>query len=495
MHDTLRRHRRGSTGLLGLALGYFAWYIPYAALTRALSAGLLPGLEGPVPGFVLLPAAALGTLAGMLAFLTLSGWWRYARRSRVVGLDLPWPRRETLASACWAALIIGTTTLNYTFPGVSILLMLLLMRAGVLILSPIVDAARRRAVQPHSWVALGLSLLAVTIALSDVDSYQMTLAAALSLGGYLLGYAGRFDVMSRHAKQGEEAVDRRYFVEEHLGAPLVQVALLGLLALAGWGQVGADLRRGFTTFLATEPARYAFLIGLLYEGLFIFGTLIYLDRREYTYCVPVNRCASVLAIVVASAALTWLADVPPPSAAVLAGTAVVVLALLVLSYPALAPQRKLLLFVCGANTCRSPMAAAIARAELGAARPRAARWEARSAGLAVARAGAPMQPEAAAALTELGVPPGRHRSRALTPELVARAVAVYCMTRAQRELVLEMVPEARGKVFCLDPERDVAEPARGVLGAYHECARQVRELVRRRLHELGCYPVPGLEGA
>jgi len=41
--------------------------------------------------------------------------------------------------------------------------MLLLMRAGVLIVSPIVDRVRRRRVCRYSWIALAFSLVAVIV--------------------------------------------------------------------------------------------------------------------------------------------------------------------------------------------------------------------------------------------------------------------------------------------------------------------------------------------
>ena len=50
-----------------LALGYFAFYIPYSALTKALSLGLLPGMTGPVSGFRILPATAVATTASAAA--------------------------------------------------------------------------------------------------------------------------------------------------------------------------------------------------------------------------------------------------------------------------------------------------------------------------------------------------------------------------------------------------------------------------------------------
>ena len=480
-----------SFGMAGLALGYFLWYVPYSALAKALSSGLLPGFHGEIPGFELLPATALGSVLGMPVFVALSGWWGYARRRRVSGVAVPAPGREVFAAAFWTALLIGTTTLNYTFHGISILFMLLMMRGGVLILSPLVDRLRRKRVHASSWAALALSLAAIAVALYDVKSYRLTVAAALSLAVYLAGYVGRFLVMSKHAKVGEEGVDRRYFIEEHMLSTPMLVLLLAIPALLGQGETCLALRRGFTTFLVTPAALPAFAIGLLYEGLFVFGSLIYLDHREYSYCVPVNRCSSVLAILVASWGLTAFYGVAPPSPAQYAGAGLVLLALLALSWPgvwrraARAPalvSERLFVFVCSGNTCRSPMAAAIARAEIGSARGRAG-WRALSAGLRP-QLGAPMTPEAAVALRALGVAPGEHRARAITAELVARAEAVFCMTQALRQGVCALAPEEAGKIICLDPEGDVPDPIGHPLPVYARCAERLRELIRQRLAAL-----------
>ena len=83
--------------------------------------------------------------------------------------------------------------------------MILMMRAGTLILSPLVDTVRRRRIRAYSWAALVLSLVAVAIALTGVDAYALTLGAVLSLVAYLGGYVGRFEIMSRVAKTGDAA--------------------------------------------------------------------------------------------------------------------------------------------------------------------------------------------------------------------------------------------------------------------------------------------------
>ncbi|MGH3344431.1 MAG: hypothetical protein ACRDPK_16500 [Carbonactinosporaceae bacterium] len=491
------RQRVATLGILGFAFGYFAWYVPYALLTKILSSGNMPGYPEPVNGLVLLPSAALGTLAGAVCFLAASGWWRHARRHRVGRFAIPGPGRVTLIGGTFTALIIGTTTLNYTFVGASILFMLLLMRGGVLSISPVIDALRGRTIHRHSWVALGLSLTAVAVAVSNVDSYVLTAAAVLSVGTYLLGYVGRFELMARHAKTGSRRVDRGYFVEEHISAAGMQVVLCAVPAFLGplvWaGEPFLLLREGFTEFLFTPGAIWGFGVGLLYEVLFIFGTLIYLDPREYTWCVPVNRCASLFSGIVASYLFAGYAGADPPGATDLTAAGLIVCAVIALSYPAwrrwlpipqVGTTRAVgrLLFVCGGNTSRSPMAAAIARAELDGGDSRD--WVVTSAGVDVRSPGAPLAPEAATALRELGVRAPVHRASRLTPSLCTRSTVVWCMTRAQRDAVIALAPQVAGKTFCLDPKADIPDPAGGPVEGYRRCAVRIQGHVRYRITEL-----------
>ncbi|MGP4113879.1 hypothetical protein ACTWP5_23585 [Streptomyces sp. 4N509B] len=339
--QALRRWAGGAAGLgvPALAVAYFVTYVPYSALVKALSSGEVPGVDEPVGGLVLLPAAALGQLAAMPVVLAVVGWWRYAHRRTVRGRSVVMPRATMLWAGFWMALIIGATTLNYTFVGASILLMLLLMRGGVLVLSPFVDILRRRSVRASSWVALVLSLTAVTVALGDVDGYPLGLGGALSVGAYLVGYVGRFTIMSGVAKTGDPEVDRRYFVDEHVAAPVFLLLLCALPAIVGAGAWGGELREGFTGFLLTPAAVPAFAVGICYEALFVFGTWIYLDRREYTWAVPANRCASLLAGLVAAFALTALTGVPRPGDVQLVAYVFVLAAVAVLCWPSRAGRR------------------------------------------------------------------------------------------------------------------------------------------------------------
>jgi protein-tyrosine-phosphatase len=498
--------RMTAFGMFALGVGYFLWYTPYSALAKAISGGMLPGMDHPIGGLVLLPAHVIGQLLAMPVFVLGSGWWRYSRRRRIAGRDVPFPGRYTAEAAFWMAIIVLTTTLNFTFPGASIVFMLVLMRIGTLIISPTMDLVRRWRIQWYSAAALILCLVSAIIALTDINNYALTIGAVLSLGLYCLGYTMRFRVMSTQAKSGDRHLDRQYFIEEHMTTPVWMLALVAVPALVNAGPWMHSLREGFTTFMTTSLVFPAMLIGVCYEGLFIMTSLIFLDRREYSFCMPVHVTSSLLAGVAASFALFGLYSAPLPSNAQYVAAVVVVVAALILSYPTLRDfvARRLgrhidtrqLIFVCGGNTSRSPMAAAIAGAELADAAAAAngagngiSHWQVDSAGVAVQSPGAPMSAGAVDALLDLGVEaPLDHGSRQLTPDLAAENDLVYCMTRAQVDSVIAIAPGAAERTFCLDPKADIADPSGQPLEAYHECAARLRALIRARLHEQTNHP-------
>lgn len=117
--------------MLYLAFGYFISYLSYALLAKALSSGIIPGVDRPVGGLVLLPAAALGQRVAMPIFFGVAGWWPFAREQRIGGRRILLPGRDTMLAALVMAVVIGTTTLSFTYIGASILVMLLLMQASL----------------------------------------------------------------------------------------------------------------------------------------------------------------------------------------------------------------------------------------------------------------------------------------------------------------------------------------------------------------------------
>lgn len=515
----LDKKRLYGLGIWGLGLGYYLFYTPYSGMTKAISNGAIRGV-GSVPGTVLLPASAMATAVCMYGFITAIGWWKYAGRRELFGVSVPFPRRLTFLSGVCMATIIGTTTLAFTFGGVSIVLVLVLLRGGILVIAPAVDSITGRRVRWFSWAAMLISLLAVLVVLADASNYSLTLAAVADVTAYLAAYFFKLQFMTRLSKSDEPDAARRYFVEEQIVATPLLVLALGVMAAAGAGDAASGFRAGFTTFLFSGAAGLAGLVGLFYAGLCVCTTFIFLDRRENTFCVPMHCGSSMLSGVTAAYALTWLYNQPPPSAAQLVSAGLIIVALAFLSplhhfqrqldrlarafarlgrapssrESAPAPRR-VFLFVCSGNTCRSPMAAAIGNAHL-AERLKipfenlgGAGVQSMSAGVS-AKAGAPLTPEAQEALRRIGVPVPKHSARNLTADLARHVEAIFCMTRAHREAVINTHPFAAGKTYCLDPDGDIEDPIGGGLEDYLNCARHIHRLVRWRLDE--ALPSPSL---
>ena len=510
------RKRRYGLEIWGLGLGYFLFYTPYSGLTKALANGLLTVDGQPVSGTVLLPIIAITTMAGMLAFITAMKWWKFAGRREFFGVIVPFPRRATFFSGVCLAIIMGTTTLAFAFGGLSIVLVLVLLRGGILTIGPMVDSIVGRRVRWFSWAAMLISLAAVMLALADATTYKLTLAVVIDIVAYLAAYFFKLQIMSKLAKCEDRAVTLRYFVEEQIVAAPLLVIVIVTMAFIDAGSVMHGFRVGLTTFLTSSGAFWAAAAGLCYAGLCVCTTMIFLDRRENTFCIPMHCGSSILAGFSATAYLSQFLGQSSLSLPQTASAGLILIALGFLSplhhfdrvlarfkrafgfsrtesiadnqsgttsYPST------ILFVCSGNTCRSPIAASIARTEIAArfglpaAEYGRAPVKAVSAGIS-ARVGAPMTDDAKEVLRQLGFQPNGHRAQQLTPELVNRADKILCMTESQRNAVASFEPGVADRTQRLDPNRDIEDPIGKGVEAYVACAEHIQALVKMRLDEL-----------
>ncbi len=319
------------------AFGYFAAYAPYSALTKALSDGKL---GDKVPGNTILPLSTFASFLGMALFLWGTGWWTSAGRRQLGKFAVPFPTRWTTLSGLCGATILTTTTLAYTISGVSIVFMMLLLRGGVLMIAPLVDALSRRKVKWPSWVATALTLSSLLVTLINRDeSFTLPLLAIIDVAAYLTAYFIRLRFMSKLAKSDDLEVTRRYFVEEQLVATPAAFLGLGILAVIGGGEFD-NIRRGFLEFPFTGQAFWAIAIGVLSQGTGIFGALVLLDKRENTFSVPVNRASSMLAGVVATLSLWALGIGKVLDWREAVGAGLVISAIVVLSLPTLLAKKE-----------------------------------------------------------------------------------------------------------------------------------------------------------
>ncbi len=139
-------------------------------------------------------------------------------------------------------------------------------------------------------------------------------------------------------------------------------------------------------------------------------------------------------------------------------------------------SKKLLVFVCTGNTCRSPMAEALAREFM------PDDWEVSSAGLHAA-IGNPPTAEAVLAASELGADISGHKVRSMTDALAFSATLLVSMTAAHASELRRRFPFAAHKVHILGeygpkPVRDIPDPFGGTLADYRQCLRTIQVCLR-----------------
>jgi len=150
-----------------------------------------------------------------------------------------------------------------------------------------------------------------------------------------------------------------------------------------------------------------------------------------------------------------------------------------------------LLFVCSGNTCRSPIAASLARRMLaqrlgcGVGDLRKHGFEVLSAGLHASE-GQRASPEAIEAAKEHGADISRHRTRKLTAELINASDMIFCMEDFQIAEVRRLAASTAGKVQRLEELGEIPDPVGAGSDAYRKTAERIEAALAAQLDkELG----------
>lgn len=318
-----------------MVLIYCVSWIPYVALTRSIATVPHGMMARPLAGLEILPVILIIVTVLTYLFIAVSGWSRVAHRRRILGMNLPFPTKHTFWGAIGATLLIITVPLSFTFPGVSIPFVQLLMRGDVMLIAPIVDYSVGRKVRWYSWVALVIVLGALVLNFQARGGLHVPLLCIGTIVVYILGYFIRLRMMSKASKNDDPNSLRAYYVEEQLFANPLAVVIMAVLAFVGHGRQFEQLRWGFTHAWSQSVVGWLTVSAVLTTALGIMAALILLDKRENTFCVPFERSASVLGGIIAAYALAAQHGLAMPTAAELIGVVLLIGALVLLS---LAPR-------------------------------------------------------------------------------------------------------------------------------------------------------------
>jgi len=146
------------------------------------------------------------------------------------------------------------------------------------------------------------------------------------------------------------------------------------------------------------------------------------------------------------------------------------------------------LFVCTGNTCRSPMAAALAEQVL-AKRLGCEIRELAGRGIVVESAGTcggggKAADNAISVMARRSIDVSGHRSRLLSRELVEQADYVFAMTHAHRDAVQAVAPSAADRVVLLLEDEDLGDPIGGSEEEYEKCASVIERALQSRMQEV-----------
>lgn len=147
---------------------------------------------------------------------------------------------------------------------------------------------------------------------------------------------------------------------------------------------------------------------------------------------------------------------------------------------------KIILFVCTANICRSPMAAALLRDRIA--------WaglehqiQVLSAGV-WAEKGSRASTHATAVLRQRGIDLAEHRSQPLSYQLLKQADIILVMEEAHRRSIFYMAPEVLSKVYLLAEmaggHDDVADPFGGTIEEYTVTVDELTAMIDKGLPKI-----------
>jgi hypothetical protein len=306
----------GSTSrLLQLCFGYFFFYvITGIAVKYFLSTGEgYPGLHGME--YLFYNTAGGGVLATSVVLILK--WYRIdsLARVRILGMNVPSEIPYIVASGVCTAVIVPTTTLLYSFRGISVMVAMVIMRGAVIVIGRAVDEIQirqgilKKKVYMEENMAMFIALLAVSIKIFGGDgkggeSPFNSLPVIVIFVSYIIAYSIRIYIMNyyKNTRPPQEKKDNNnaFFAIEQISSTLtlILVTVATVLAAKSFGITGERINPFVEAVVSPNMtwAPGAFLAGVGYGIVAFFSVFLFMFKgRTATFAGLVNRLTSLIA--------------------------------------------------------------------------------------------------------------------------------------------------------------------------------------------------------
>lgn len=238
----------GSTQqLVKLCVGYFVAYVLFGTATKWFI-----GPDGGMHEVAYLLYSSIGGSLICIAWVFYKGWWRVPAGVSTSAL------KYIIPSGICTAVVVPTTTMMYLLP-ISVMVAMVIMRAGVIVIGRVVDAIQikqgilHRVVYWQENVGVVFALFATATILLAVDpakdfNFVQNPAAMIILSCYLVAYAIRIYIMNYYKNtrpKGTGTNNEWFFAVEQIATSvaLVLIALfvVSLPVIAGWDRPFYDM--------------------------------------------------------------------------------------------------------------------------------------------------------------------------------------------------------------------------------------------------------------
>lgn len=306
----------GSTSrLLQLCFGYFFFYV----ITGVAVKYFLSTKEG-YPGLHGMEYLVYNTAGGAViatGVVLLLKWYKIdsVKKIKLIGMTIPSELPYIIASGICTAVVIPTTTLLYSFRGISVMVAMVIMRGAVIVIGRVVDEIQirqgilKKKVYMEENIAMLVALLAVSIKIfggdgKGGDSPFNSIPVLVIFGSYILAYSIRIYIMNyyKNTRSPEEKKDnnKSFFAIEQISSTITLILVtVAVVAVAkSFGAVGERITPFADAVVAPdmEWGPWAFLAGVGYGIVAFFSVFLFMFKgRTATFAGLVNRLTSLIA--------------------------------------------------------------------------------------------------------------------------------------------------------------------------------------------------------